>query len=64
MITLNDTTVKALPAVERGNKIYHFAGAVLQGVPAPNGFGVRVTKAGVRAFVLNYQLRGANIATR
>jgi hypothetical protein len=46
MITLNDTTVKALPAPERGNKIYYFAGAVLQGVPAPKGFGVRVTKAG------------------
>jgi len=58
MSNLNDATIKALPAPERGNKIYYFAGAVLQGVPAPKGFGVRVTTAGAKAFVLNYQLRG------
>jgi integrase len=58
MNNLNEETVKALAAPERGNKIYYFAGAVLQGVPAPKGFGVRVTAAGARAFVLNYQLRG------
>jgi len=34
MITLNDTTVKALPAPVRGNKIYYFAGALLQGIAA------------------------------
>jgi len=58
MDNLNDATVKALAAPEHGNKVHYFAGAVLQGVTAPKGFGVRVTKGGVRAFILNYQLRG------
>src|SRR5262249_30126756 len=35
-----------------------FAGAVLQGATAPRGFGVRVTAAGQRAFILNYRIRG------
>ena len=30
----------------------------IQGAKAPRGFGVRVTAAGTRAFVLNYRLRG------
>jgi integrase len=55
---LNEATVRELPKPERGNKIHYFAGAMLQGVPAPKGFGVRVTANGARAFVLNYQLRG------
>jgi len=58
MISLNDATVKTLPAPAKGNKIYYFAGALLQGIAAPKGFGVRVTAAGSRAFVVNYQLRG------
>jgi integrase len=58
MDNLNDATVKALAAPEHGNKIHYFAGAVLQGVTAPKGFGVRVTKGGVRSFILNYQFRG------
>jgi integrase len=55
---LNDAIVKALPAPERGNKIHYFGGAVLQGIPAPKGFGVRVTGGGAKAFVLNYRFRG------
>ena len=31
---------------------------MIQGAKAPRGFGVRVTAAGSRAFVLNYRLRG------
>jgi hypothetical protein len=40
---------------ERGSKVHYFGGAVLQGVPAPSGFGVRVTAAGVRSFILNFR---------
>jgi integrase len=58
MENLNDTAIKALVAPARGNKIYYFTGALLGGVPAPKGFGVRVGATGVRSFVLNYQLRG------
>ena len=55
---LNEATVKALLTPEMGNRVYYFAGDVLQGVRAPQGFGVRVTVAGNRSFVLNYRLRG------
>jgi integrase len=58
MSNLNDEIVKMLPTPAKGNKIHYFAGAVLQGIPAPKGFGVRVTAAGARSFVINYQLRG------
>src|SRR5262245_14481839 len=44
---LTDTITKQLPAPERGNKIA-FDDAV-------KGFGVRVTAAGARAFVLDYR---------
>lgn len=47
---LTDRHVKALPAPTRGNKIY-FDGAVA-------GFGVRVTAAGAKAFVLTYRVDG------
>jgi integrase len=56
--SLNEATIKGLPIPERGNKIHYFPGALLQGVPAPRGFGVRVTSYGGKAFVLNYRLRG------
>jgi hypothetical protein len=55
---LNEATVKALSIPEKGNRVYYFAGDVLQGIRAPQGFGVRVTAAGIRSFVLNYRLRG------
>jgi hypothetical protein len=44
---LTDTNVKQLPAPERGNKIT-FDDLV-------KGFGIRVTAAGARAFVLDYR---------
>jgi integrase len=55
---LSEETVKRLPLPDKGNQVTYFAGAVIQGAKAPRGFGVRVTAAGARAFVLNYRLRG------
>ena len=55
---LSEETVKRLPVPEKGNRVIYFAGATIQGAKAPRGFGVRVTAAGARAFVLNYRLRG------
>jgi integrase len=55
---LSEETVKRLPTPTVGNRITYFAGATIQGAKAPRGFGVRVTAAGARAFVLNYRLRG------
>jgi integrase len=55
---LNEEAVKRLPVPAKGNRVTYFAGAVIQGAKAPRGFGVRVTAAGARAFVLNYRLRG------
>jgi integrase len=55
---LSEETVKRLPSPARGNRITYFAGATIQGAKTPRGFGVRVTAAGARAFVLNYRLRG------
>src|SRR5215813_5921454 len=55
---LSEETVKRLVAPARGNRVTYFAGAVIQGAKAPRGFGVRVTAAGARAFILNYRLRG------
>src|SRR5277367_3914313 len=55
---LSEETIKRLPVPAKGNHITYFAGAMIQGAKAPRGFGVRVTAAGARAFVLNYRLRG------
>ncbi|MGO9401561.1 MAG: tyrosine-type recombinase/integrase [Xanthobacteraceae bacterium] len=55
---LSEQTVKRLPVPASGNRITYFAGDTIQGVPAPRGFGVRVTAGGARSFILNYRLRG------
>ena len=55
---LSEETIKHLPVPPTGNSITYFAGATIQGAKAPRGFGVRVTAAGARAFILNYRLRG------
>jgi hypothetical protein len=55
---LSEETVKRLPAPASGNRVTYFAGAIIRGAKAPRGFGVRVTAAGARAFILNYRLRG------
>ncbi|MEQ1955329.1 site-specific integrase [Mesorhizobium sp. CN2-181] len=49
MQKLTDTIVKALPLPATGNKIAYDADV--------KGFGVRVTAAGARAFILNYRTR-------
>ncbi|HEX4568934.1 MAG TPA: Arm DNA-binding domain-containing protein, partial [Dongiaceae bacterium] len=55
---LREETIKKLPVPETGNRVFYFAGVKLQGTVAPRGFGVRVTAAGARSFVLNYRIRG------
>jgi integrase len=55
---LSEEIIKRLPIPATGNRINYFAGATIQGAKAPRGFGVRVTAAGARAFILNYRLRG------
>lgn len=55
---LNENTIKELVPPSTGNAITYFAGATIQGAKAPRGFGVRVTAAGARSFILNYRLRG------
>src|SRR5437868_176988 len=55
---LNERLVNRLPVPQRGNKIFYFAGAVLQGARAPRGFGVRVTAGGTKSFVMNFRIKG------
>jgi integrase len=55
---LNEKIIKALPAPAKGNVVTYFAGAELGGVTAPPGFGVRVTAAGAKSFVLGYWHKG------
>jgi integrase len=55
---LSEEAIKRLAVPDAGNRITYFAGATIQGAKAPRGFGVRITAAGARAFVLNYRLRG------
>ncbi len=52
---LTDRFVRDLPAPPRGATITYDGGDPKRRV---SGFGVRVTAAGVRAFVLNYRVRG------
>ncbi len=55
---LSEETIRHQPAPATGNSITYFVGATIQGAKAPRGFGVRVTAAGARAFILNYRVRG------
>jgi integrase len=57
-MNMNTATIEALPIPEKGHRITFFAGAVVQGTTAPKGFGVRVTAAGVRSYILSYTHRG------
>jgi integrase len=58
MPNLNVDVIKALPTPARGNKVHWFGGAVVQGQEVPGGFGVVVTAAGIKSFVLNYRIAG------
>lgn len=49
---LTDSLVKDLPLPASGNRITYDGGE-----KAPRGFGVRVTAAGARSFILNYRTR-------
>jgi integrase len=55
---LSEEAIKRLSPPAVGNRVTYFVGAAIQGAKAPRGFGVRVTAAGARAFILNYRLRG------
>jgi integrase len=48
---LDNGTVRHLPAPDKGNRIYWDS--------AVGGFGVRVTAAGARSFILDYRVRGS-----
>jgi Arm DNA-binding domain/Phage integrase, N-terminal SAM-like domain len=47
---LTDATVKRLPKPPNGNRIFFDSDV--------SGFGIRITRAGSRSFVLNYRTRG------
>jgi integrase len=55
---LSEKGVANLPEPKKGNKIYYFSGATLQGKKAPAGFGVRVTAGGTKSFVLFHRTGG------
>src|SRR5260221_13322164 len=55
---ISEKIVAGLPAPETGNRVHYFSGAQLQGKKAPSGFGVRVTKAGAKSFVLFHRVNG------
>jgi integrase len=61
---LNESAVEALPAPEKGSRIHYFPEAIVHGVQVPRGFGVRITAAGVRSFVLRRRVRGPGHADR
>ena len=56
---LSDAVVRALPAPDRGNRITYD-----QGNDAIRGFGLRVTAAGAKSFILNYTARVASAVSR
>ena len=58
MPSLNIDIIKALPTPAKGSKFHGFTGASAMGLEAPGGFGVVVTAAGTRSFVLNYRIAG------
>jgi hypothetical protein len=55
---LNEKIIQALAAPVKGNKVHYFSAAVLGGITAPSGFGVCVTEAGAKSFVLSYRHQG------
>jgi integrase len=58
MQQINEKVVAALPTPVKGNRVHFYSGATLQGKKAPAGFGVRVTAAGTKSFVLFHRADG------
>jgi integrase len=58
MQAISEKIVAKLPIPSTGNKVHFFSGVILQGKKAPAGFGVRVTSAGTKAFVLFHRADG------
>ncbi len=58
MQAISEKIVAALPVPDVGNKVHYFSGATLQGKKAPSGFGVRITAAGTKSFVLFHRADG------
>jgi integrase len=58
MAKISENVVKDLPVPKTGNKVHFFSKAKLQGKEAPSGFGVRVTAAGGKSFVLFQRVNG------
>lgn len=58
MQQISEKIVAGLELPPKGNKVHFFSGATLQGRKAPAGFGVRVTAAGTKAFVLFHRVGG------
>lgn len=58
MPAISEKIVESLPIPAKGNKVYFFSGAALQGKKAPAGFGVRVTAGGTKSFVLFHRVDG------
>jgi integrase len=58
MPIISEKVVEGLPMPEAGNKVHYFSGATLQGKRTPSGFGVRVTAAGAKSFVLFHRMDG------
>jgi integrase len=56
--SISEKVVALLPSPATGNKVHFFSGATLQGKKAPAGFGVRVTSAGTKSFVLFHRTDG------
>src|SRR5438270_1625868 len=51
---LNEKVLAALPVPPKNDTLHFFKGTV-SGIPIVRGFAVRVTKAGVKSFVLDYR---------
>jgi integrase len=54
---LTDRLIRELPLPEKGSKVYYDAPSA-KGNDFTSGFGIRITAAGAKAFVLNFRVKG------